>query len=247
MRIVALAASLALAALAIGPAYAQSTAAPAPAPIPAPRITAPANVFAAPYSGSGWYLGLEAGGGTGSVNVGNIPGVNSASLTTTQGLIGGIVGYSSDMSNGARYWFAEADLGWNNFNGNTQGFALGGPFTGQLLVGAGAPASQVLNMLPTFGLTAPTLPQVPGATQTNPHLYLAAGVDISDVSAAYQQASHTAWQFSPMVALGIEAQLSTGGTIGARLEDVLQTDSVCVGAICAKQSNLVRAKVLYKF
>lgn len=247
MRILALAAAIAAAALALEPAQAQTSQAPTvPAPTATPTAAKPIP-FVTPYNGSGWYTGIEFGGGAGSAGVSNIPGVNSASLTATQGLAGVIVGYSSDMSNGARYWFAEVDLGFNNLNGNTAGFSIGGPFTGQFLIGAGAPASQILSVLPTFGITAPTLPQVQGATESNPHVYLAAGVDISDVSAAYGAASNSAWQFAPLVAVGIEAQLSSGGVIGARIEDVIQTNSVCVGASCASLSNLVRAKLLYKF
>jgi hypothetical protein len=177
-----------------------------------------------------------------------VPGVNNASLTTTQGLVGGIVGYSSDMAAGARYWFAEGDIGWNNFNGNTSGFAISGPVTIQILAGVGAPASEILSVLPTFGLSAPTLPVIGGATQTNPHIYAALGVDISDVSASFGAIRNTDWQVSPLVALGIEANLSTGGVIGARIEEVIETDSQCIGAaICSKQTNLTRAKVLYKF
>lgn len=230
----------ALAALLVGPALA------ADLPVKAP--VAQAVPFYAPYNGSGWYFGLEAGGGAGSAGVSGVPGVNNAALTVTDGLVGGIVGFSSDMSNGQRYWFAEADIGWNNLNGNTAGFSLTGPLTLQGLVGVGAPASQVLAWLPTFGLTAPTLPGLPpGVTASNPHVYFAAGVDISDISTSFNLASNTDWQFAPLVAMGLESQLSSGGTIGARVEDVFQASAVCVGGQCSKMGNLIRAKVLLKF
>lgn len=213
-------------------------------PVKAPKAQ---GFFAQPYAGSGWYIGLEAGGGAGSANVTGVPGVNNAALVTSQGLVGVIAGYSSDMSNGARYWFAEGDIGWNNFNGNTAGFSFTGPVTMQGLVGIGAPASQILSVLPTFGLVAPTLPNIPGAVQTNPHIYFAAGVDVSDITANFGSGGNSVWQFAPMVAMGIESQLSTGGVIGARIEDVITQNSACVGGVCGSQSNLVRAKVLYKF
>lgn len=234
--------------LALGLALA-AAAACAPAIAADMPLKAPASqgFFGLPYAGSGWYIGLEAGGGAGSAGVSGVSGVNNASLVTSQGLVGVIAGYSSDMSKGQRYWFVEGDIGWNNFNGNTAGFSFSGPVTMQFLAGVGAPASQILSILPTFGLVAPTLPVIPGATQTNPHVYLAAGVDVSDISANFGNAGNKDWQFSPLVAIGIEATLSTGGVFGARIEDVITQNSVCVGGVCGSQSNLVRAKVLYKF
>lgn len=229
----------AMAALFCGPAMA--------ADLPVKTAVAPKGFFGLPYAGSGWYIGLEAGGGAGSANVSGVPGVNNAALVTSQGLVGVIAGYSSDMSNGQRYWFAEGDVGWNNFNGNTAGFSFTGPVTMQFLAGIGAPASQILSVLPTFGLVAPTLPNIAGAVQTNPHVYFAGGVDISDISANFGSVGQNNWQFSPLVAIGIEATLSTGGVIGARIEDVITQSSVCVGGVCGSQTNLVRAKVLYKF
>ncbi len=216
-----------------------------------PSLPAKAPVkqtFFTPYNGSGFYVGLEAGGGAGSAGVSGVQGVNNAALTVTQGLVGGILGYSSDMANGQRYWFVEGDVGWNNFNGNTAGFSLTGPVSIQMLAGVGAPASQILAFLPTFGITPPTLPSLPaGVTSSNPHIYIAAGVDIEDVSLAFNATSHSDWQFAPMVALGVESQLSTGGVLGARIEEVINSDAVCLGGQCTSVDLLTRAKVLYKF
>ncbi len=211
-----------------------------------PPVKAQPNFFG-PYNGSGWYIGIEAGGGASKADVSGIPGVNPASVVSAQGFIGGVLGYSSSMANGARYWFAEADVGWNNINGNTSGFSMSGPVTVQLLAGVGAPAAQLLSILPTFGLTPPTLPQIGGATQSNPHVYLAPLLDISDVSANYGQASNMVWQFAPGIALGLDAQLSTGGVLGARVETVFQMDGTCVGAVCRDPATVVRAKTIYKF
>lgn len=238
--------------LAIFAAIALATIALPAAAADLPTKAAKTPSFFTPYNGSGFYVGLEGGGGAGSAGVSGVPGVNNAALTVTQGFVGGIVGYSSDMSNGRRYWFAEGDFGWNNLNGNTSGFSLTGPVTIQLLAGIGAPASEILAFLPTFGLTAPTLPATPaGVTTSNPHINVGVGVDIQDVSAAYALSNNNTWQFAPLVFLGVESQLSTGGVLGARLEYVLQTDAACVGVpngvACTKTDGMVRAKALFKF
>lgn len=212
-----------------------------------PTLPTKAPLFATPYNGAGMYFGLEAGGGASSADVTGIPGVNPASLVSAQGLAGVIVGYSTPMANGQRYGFLEGDFGMANINGNSQGFSLSGPVTIQLLAGFGAPASQVMSFLPTFGISVPTLPVIGGATVSDQNIYLAGGVDISDVSANFGPDSHRVWQFAPLMAIGIEGKVSTGGVIGARLEEVFQMDGTCVGAICRDPAMLTRAKVLYKF
>lgn len=212
-----------------------------------PPLKAP-PLFATPYNGAGMYFGLEAGGGASTADVSGIPGVNPSSLVSAQGLAGVIVGYSTPMANGQRYGFLEGDFGMNNINGNSQGFSLSGPVTIQVLGGFGAPASQVMSFLPTFGLSVPTLPALPGgATLSDQNIYLAGGVDISDVSANFAGTSNHAWQFAPLLAVGIEGKVSTGGVIGARIEEVFQMDGTCVGAICRDAAMLTRAKGLYKF
>jgi len=212
-----------------------------------PPLAKASPLFATPYNGSGMYFGLEAGGGASTADVSGIPGVNPSSLVSAQGLAGVIVGYSTPMANGQRYGFVEADVGANNINGNSQGFSLSGPVTIQILAGFGAPASQIMSFLPTFGIVSPTLPLPGGATVSDQSIYLAGGVDISDVSANFGGASNRVWQFAPLFAMGIEGKVSTGGVLGARIEEVFQMDGTCIGAICRDAAMLTRAKVLYKF
>lgn len=208
----------------------------------------PAPAFFGPYNGSGYYVGVEMGGGMSNADVTGITGVNPASLVSAQGLAGVLIGYSTPMQGNQRYGFLEADLGWNNVNGNSQGFSLSGPVSIQLLAGYGAPASQLMSFLPTFGFSVPTLPTPPnGASTSNPHSYLAFGIDISDRSADFGATSNHVWQFAPLLGVGMEAQLATGGTIGARFEEVFQMNSTCVGAVCSGAANLHRVKAIYKF
>lgn len=213
-----------------------------------PTKATPPTLFGGPYNGSGMYMGVEAGGGASSADVKGIPGVNPASLVSAQGLAGVIIGYSTPMLNNQRYGFLEADIGWNNINGNTQGFSVSGPVTIQLLAGYGAPASQVMSFLPTFGITVPTLPLLPqGVTASDMHVYLAGGVDITDVSLNFGATSNRIWQVAPLLAVGMEAAVSTGGVLGARVEEVMQVDGLCIGGVCRDPAMLTRAKVLYKF
>ena len=99
------------------------------------------------YTGNGAYFGLYTEAGGGSVN-GSVAGVPSGSLTSTGGAVGIVGGYAWTASNGNAFVALEAGFGWQNFNGNTAGFALSGPASFYQDVKIGTPLSNVLSLLP---------------------------------------------------------------------------------------------------
>jgi hypothetical protein len=77
----------------------------------------------------------------------------------------------------------------------------------------GFPIQQVLAVLPNLGNLFPALPPLPGgvmATSTVAHPYLYVGLREDDISAAYMQASATAWKIQPVVGMGIRNQWTNG-------------------------------------
>jgi outer membrane immunogenic protein len=94
---------------------------------------------------TGWYVGVNGGGGWGQTSHSvafAAPGVAAATtgdFGTSGGLVGGTVGYNFQFGQ----WLlgGEADLDWSNIQGTFNGTALGG--------GAGASVSSQLNWLET--------------------------------------------------------------------------------------------------
>jgi outer membrane immunogenic protein len=106
---------LAAAAIAVG-AAAPAVAADLPARAPAPYTKAPAMVQAA-YDWSGFYVGINGGGATGSVDWTKDGGLgDEGSHNTTGGTVGGQIGYRWQMNS----WVfgLEAQGNWADFSGS---------------------------------------------------------------------------------------------------------------------------------
>src|ERR1700722_3961710 len=132
-----------------------------------------------PYGDSGFYFGLYTEAGGGSVN-GSVPGVGSASLTTTSASVGGLLGYAWGLKSGSVFVATEAMFGWTNYNGNTDVFSLSGPASIEPRLLLGKPLSNFLSLLPTF----PSIGTVP------PFPVLPAGVVVSNVQPYIMAAIH---------------------------------------------------------
>jgi outer membrane immunogenic protein len=82
-----------------------------------------APVFAAPYNWTGFYVGVNGGGGFGTSTWSGATG--SSGFNTSGGVVGGTVGYNYQM--GQTVFGLEGDLDWSNIRGNTTtGICAGG-------------------------------------------------------------------------------------------------------------------------
>ena len=107
---------LAAAAIVVG-AAAPAAAADLPARAPAPYTKAPAIVQAA-YDWSGFYVGINGGGATGSVDWTNDGGLgDEGSHNTTGGTVGGQIGYRWQTMGGWVFGL-EAQGNWADFSGS---------------------------------------------------------------------------------------------------------------------------------
>jgi outer membrane immunogenic protein len=88
------------------------TAAAADLPRPAPVYAPIAPVYAPAYTWSGFYLGVNGGGGWGRSNWNSTGGFN-----VSGGLVGGTVGYNYQI--GQAVLGVEGDIDWADVNGNT--------------------------------------------------------------------------------------------------------------------------------
>jgi len=78
----------------------------------APYYSAPAPVFAPPFSWTGFYVGINGGGGFGSSNWDS-----TGSRNVSGGLVGGTVGYNYQF--GQAVEGIEGDVDWSGINGST--------------------------------------------------------------------------------------------------------------------------------
>lgn len=202
-----------------------------------------------PVTGAGVYAGLWMAGATQRVEGVGIPGVNAAGLNQVGGSIGALVGYSWANANGSRFIRLEADIGWQNLNGQAQGLSMNGPLTAQVAAQAGVPLDQIAAFFPNLGL--PSLPGIPvlpaGVTASPGKGYVGLGADFEDVSINFGAASNTVWSIAPLLQVGMLTPLSNGSAIDARAEIVFQGNGTCIGAVCANLGNLYRAKIGYAF
>lgn len=91
-----------------------ATAHAADMPVKAPVYKAPPIVM---YNWTGFYVGINGGGGWGNTNWSYVVGGNTASHNTSGGLIGGTIGYNYQIQN----WVLgiEGDWDWASINGST--------------------------------------------------------------------------------------------------------------------------------
>src|SRR6202140_3321179 len=86
-------------------------------------MPAKAPVFEAPYNWTGFYVGINGGGGWGHSSWSNSFGTADANLSG--GLVGGTIGYNYQM--GQAVFGLEGDLDWSNIRGTANtGICSGG-------------------------------------------------------------------------------------------------------------------------
>lgn len=110
-------ASLSMGALALAVTSANAADIVRRAPPPAPVMVAP------PYNWTGFYVGINGGGGFGRADVNNAFGTGG--LDVSGGLVGGTLGYNYQAPNNFVFGI-EGDGGWSGIKGSTNGFACPG-------------------------------------------------------------------------------------------------------------------------
>lgn len=206
-------------------AMAADLAVKAPAPIPASAFQ---------FNGSGFFAGLYTEGGGGSVSA-QVPGVSSASLTTTTAAIGLTAGWQFKTNTPFSYTI-EADVGATNFNGNNAGFALSGPLSFEQRAMIWAPASTLANALSFLNLSTNVFGNIPvlnpgGFTVSSQMWGLGAGAYWKDVTLAYQGAgANKVWSVAPSIVVAMQDQLTNGTAIRASFETSFPDKGAIFGA-----------------
>lgn len=198
-----------------------------------------------PYTTKGFYFGFNSMGGGGSVEAQGI-GVNPNSIVSNEIGVGATIGYA--WSNGGQVFYAiEGLFDWQNFNGNSVGFAFGGPASFEQRVKIGTPLNNFLSLFPTLGLpTTPPFPPLPdGQVATNVHPYAAFGAREDDISLNFGLPQNHAWRVMPTLGLGMMGQLKNGIAVDSWVEVGLSQNSLCTGFIgasggCGKIGNQYR-------
>jgi hypothetical protein len=190
-------------------------------------VKAPASPFG--FSGSGPFFGIYAEGGGGPVTA-SVPGVASASLTTTTGAIGLTVGYAHRFANGL-LGTVEADACAKNFNGANAGFSAAGPVCLEQRVMLFAPTDAIMNLFsfvnipnPFNNLTAIVTP--PGSTVKNSMLGIGGGAYWNDMTIAYQGVgANKVWSVNPeLVIMKQDLITNTSGSFSLLARSFLKVD-----------------------
>ena len=204
-------------------------------------VKAPASSWLAgyPYATSGMYAGLITQGGGGSVAA-SVPGVASASLTTTSASIGGTVGYAWGTKGSMVAYTLEGSIMATNFNGANQGFALAGPVSGDVVFMVWTPLSviqnafSILNISNPFSNIAP-FPSTPGFTASNVQAGIGGGAAAKDLTLAYNGVgSNKVVEIAPLLEVALMEQVSNGSAIREFIKTSFPTKGVLFGA---KQSS----------
>lgn len=196
-----------------------------------------------PIATSGVYYGMYMAGAAGQADVKNIPGLNAASLTTTQGEVGGMFGYRFGSANAMRFIDLEANVGWMNLNGNVAGLSLSGPVAVELGAKVGVPMAAITSLFPNLGL--PTFPLPANRSVTSTEAYVGGAARFEDISANFGLPSNQQWAISPALWVGMIQGLDNGTAIDLRFETIWKTNE-CVGPVagaCATLGQRYMAKV----
>src|SRR5581483_689699 len=177
-----------------------------------------ANVLA-PYTGSGLYVGFNAGGGGGSASAAN------ANVVSLQGLVGVTIGYAWSLPSAQSFVAVEADFDLMNLNTVANaGVTLNGPADFEQRIIFGFPLQTAAQFLPFLGnllsnTTLPPFAALPaGVTAGNSHMYIFGGIDEKDVSVNFGLASNKAWLIAPTFGFGNRVQLSNGFAMDSSIE-----------------------------
>jgi hypothetical protein len=205
-------------------------------------VKAPATFLSGyPYERSGFFVGIGTEGGGGSVNA-SIPGLPNASLSTTSAGVYGTVGYAWGSKNSNVAVTCEADFGWTNFNGNTQGLSLSGPLAFEQNCIAYTPLSVIMSLLPnlpSLGTVAPFPALPPGVTSSGLQMGLLGGVREADISPNWVGLpANREYRIAPEIGIVAMEQLSNGTAVRAHLKTVFPDKGVCAGPIQNACANL---------
>lgn len=188
-----------------------------------------------PYQTSGFFFGAYTEGGGGSVSA-TAPGVNPASLATTDAGLGFTVGYAWGQRTSKLAYSVEADFGFTNFNGNNAGFALQGPLALEQRFVVWTPLANLQSLLPNFFSALGTVPPFQalpvGVTASNLQTGLAFGVREKDVSLAFAGLqANKEWLVEPVIKLIAMEQLSNGTALRAWAGVTIPTQGHFVGPV----------------
>ena len=195
-----------------------------------------------PYQTSGLFFGLYTEGGGGTVAA-TAPGVNPASLTTTDAGLGFTVGYAWGQRGNNFAYTVEGDFGFTNFNGNNAGFALQGPLSFEQRFVVWTPFSNLQQLLPSFPNifgTVPPFPALqPNVTASNIQTGLGFGVREKDVSLAFAGLqANKEWLVEPVVKLMAMEQLSNGTALRAWAGVAIPTQGHFIGPVPGSTATL---------
>jgi hypothetical protein len=195
-----------------------------------------------PYQSAGIFFGVFTEGGGGSVSA-QAPGVNPASLTTTDAGLGLTVGYAwgSKASNFA--YSIEGDFGFTNFNGANAGFSLSGPLSFEQRFVVWTPFANLSNLLPNLGSIFGTIPPFqalpPGVTASNLQSGLGFGIKEKDVSLGFAGLqANKEWLVEPVIKLLAMEQLSNGSALRAWAGVGIPTQGRFVGPLPGSAAKL---------
>lgn len=193
-----------------------------------------------PYGSSGPIFGLFTEGGAGPVNA-SVPGVNTASLTTTTAGIGLLAGYAWGSKTSSFAYSIEGKVSANNFNGANQGFSVSGPVSAEGTGYIWMPVSLIqsafglLNIPNPFATIAPFPANPAGITASNIQAGFGAGFRADDVTLAYLGAgSNKVWNFAPKIEFALMEQLSNGSAVREYVETIFENKGAIFGAAQSK-------------
>jgi outer membrane immunogenic protein len=230
--------------LGIAGLIALGSAAPAFAADLAPRTytKAPAPMIAAAYDWSGFYLGLNGGGGwshkcwtnTSTLGVATIPNVGEGCHTASGGMVGGQIGYRWQASS----WVfgVEAQGDWANLKGSNPSLFLAGATNQTKIDAVGLFTGQV------------------GYAWNNILWYVKGGAAVTDdkyngittaTGVAFDQATETRW--GGTVGTGIEFSFAPSWSVGVEYDHLFMGNRtlsfVAVGTGAASRSDSIKQDV----
>lgn len=197
-------------------------------PVKATPAAAPA---ASPFgfSGSGPFFGIYSEGGGGPVTA-SVPGVASASLTTTTAAVGLTVGYAHKFSNGL-LGTIEADACAKNFNGANAGFSLSGPVCLAQRAMIFAPTDAIMNLFSFVNIPNPfsnlaAIVSPPGSVVRNSMLGIGGEAYWNDMTVAYQGAgANKVWAVNPaLVIMKQDLVTNSSGSFSLLLRSFIKAD-----------------------
>lgn len=171
-----------------------------------------------PYDNSGFFVGLYTELTDGSVSA-TVPGVGSASLTSTTAGLGLTVGYAWGRAGSPIAFSLEGDACVQNFNGNNAGLSLQGPLCFEERFIVWAPWDKIIQAIGIpnlFGNVPPFRPLQPGQTASNLQFGIAGALGEVNVSNALLGVeSNKVWRIEPKVEFWGMEQVSNGMAVRA--------------------------------